>query len=140
MRIKLEVRDSTSDTLITDTARLAAIMSTIYYDAAGTNIVEGTSYAAADVATYAGINTTDYTAVTSGTAGVYYYEYTGGTPTYKFVDGTTAVLFTSIVVPTDMANATVALLGEYKLVISAQAVQYENVADIAAARTVLNTL
>ncbi len=138
---------------ITDQARLDKIFQTIYYDAsydvtadpATTNLLPTVSYTLAELAGFTTINGADFTldAVRSSSAGsvtgVYYYNYNA---VFNAADGVTpadvAVLFTNIVIPTDWNQTDLAVLGDYKIELVAQAIQSENFADAAAAFTALD--
>ncbi|MDR0531682.1 MAG: SipW-dependent-type signal peptide-containing protein [Oscillospiraceae bacterium] len=56
-----------------------------------------------------------------------------------FLEGASAVLFNSIVIPSDWGEAEFALLGRYKIVIRAEAIQADNFGSAAAAFTALDT-
>ncbi|OJU12224.1 MAG: hypothetical protein BGN88_14140 [Clostridiales bacterium 43-6] len=144
MRVKVEIIDTTTGLPITDTNRINLILSTIYTDptyviggTVGTNIVEGTKYSAASIASFAGTNTADFTFDTTraGDPSVRYYNYNS---IFKTSDSDKAVLFTNVVIPTDFDNADLALLGSFSLKITAQAIQSDNFASAAAAFTALD--
>lgn len=150
MRVKAEFYDTsvTPAVLITDTARINKILSTLYtdtsYDAAtgtaGTNIVEGTGYSAASLAAYAGVNKTDFTfdAARTANAGIRYYNYTAGTGIFQAGTSPKTVLFTNVVIPTDFKAADTALLGSYSISLTAEAIQSDGFANAAAAFTALD--
>ena len=150
MRVKLEVRDTATGNLITDPARLALILSTIYTDPTynvstgtpGTNIVKGQSYSASAVSTWQGINSSKFTldAVRSvANSGIYYYNYTTNGGIFDSSASNKVVLFSNVVVPTDFTNSQIALLGSYSFTLTSQAIQSDNIASAAAAYTALDS-
>lgn len=119
----------------TETARINLILGTIYTDLESKLDVTGeTLYKKADVATYAGINTTAFTLdATRGDASKMYYNYNN-----VLVEDATAKLFTTVIIPTDYTNADMALMGNYDIEVVAQAIQTEGFADAATAFTALD--
>ncbi|NLB61604.1 MAG: hypothetical protein GX802_04165 [Clostridiales bacterium] len=139
MRVVLSFYDTATNSLITDTDRIALILETIYFDATydvatqtpGTGIVAGTSYSLADLAAFAQVNpdfTFDTTRVAD--AGIRYYNYNG---IFSTANGDETVLFTNLVIPTDYTSADVELLGNFEIRIVAEAIQATNFADATAA-------
>ena len=143
MRVKVEFIDTATGNPITDSTRIAKIMDTVYYSATayGTegSCIEGSSYSAAqrDAITglVKGVNTTDFVKDnTYSTGSVYYYNYiNGGNNIFSEEDGDTAILFTHIIIPTDWTREDLAVLGEYSIHITAQAVQTTGFDNAAAA-------
>ena len=152
MRVKVEFYDTSAATpvLITDSLRIAKILSTLYTDPTynpatavptlGTNIVEGTGYTAASLASYAGVNKTDFTYDTTRTAsaGIRYYNYTVDGGVFKAGTSPKTVLFTNVVIPTDFKSADIALLGSYSITLTAEAIQTDGFANASAAFTALD--
>ncbi|MCL1799700.1 MAG: SipW-dependent-type signal peptide-containing protein [Eggerthellaceae bacterium] len=118
MRIRMELLDG-DGTLITDPARIDLILATLFYDTAygstSPHIVGAENYATTDLAAlvaankvYAEYNKDDFTFAGRevGKPGVRYYN-------YRYIFDTddpahdTAVLFTTVVIPKDWANAEV---------------------------------
>ncbi|MFT3951942.1 MAG: TasA family protein [Oscillospiraceae bacterium] len=150
MRVQMRIVDTASGDVITDTTRVNKILDTIYYDAAGTHIAKGTSYAASAISAYKGFNTDfTYDTTRNANAGVRYYNYTanGG----RFVNGTSASLFTNVVVPLGFSSADLSLMNGdtvttngtiagagYSINLTVQAIQFDNIASAAAAYTALD--
>jgi len=155
VRDKDQDKDANGDyPVITDNARLNLILKTIKYDdtytvttdAAGkvtystTNIVAGTGYSSDDVKDIPMVNTDNFTLnETKSSAGVYYYEYTNDETDNILTDGSTAILFTNIVIPKDFTREEINLLGNYQVIVEAQAIQSSGFANSSEAMTALDT-
>ncbi|NLA77234.1 MAG: hypothetical protein GX851_05310 [Clostridiales bacterium] len=149
MRVKMTITDAEGATL-TDETLINYILTTICYDSTyaltdgdtftvGTNVVEGTGYTKAAIDALPDYNTTDFTydASRNSAAGVRYYNYTANSGI--FTEGTRAVLFTNIAIPTDYTATEIDALGTgYKIVLEAQAIQSTGIASAAAAYTALD--
>ena len=146
MRYKLELQDKAGN-LLTDTAQIAKIMDTIYYDTSymyqgsvvdpstlTSNIVKGESYSAADLAAlvasgvvYKEYNETlfDYDATRNANPAVRYYNYTANNGVFR--EGSIATLFTNAVIPSDWNNNDFKVIGEnYMIKITAEVCQIDN--------------
>lgn len=111
MRLVVELVDTTSGTVITDTGRIALILATINNGAS------------------VGFNTTDFTLdAVNSTDGVLYYNYNG-----IFTETSTATLFTNIIVPISYDRDDVTDMGSFSIRMTAQAIQSDNFADAATA-------
>ncbi|MEG0457097.1 MAG: hypothetical protein RR549_03100 [Oscillospiraceae bacterium] len=120
-RMKVEIKDYATGAIITDAARVAKIMETVYYDDTyawdatansdvggyvTTKIIPGNKYATGDLTTFSRINETEFEldSTRSVNTGVFYYNYINAA-TNNILKTTTpenrAVLFTNVVVPTD---------------------------------------
>ena len=147
VRFKVEFIDNSAATpaAITDPARIAAILECVCYDstftpantavsptvtAAEGTLLESGSYTTAQRAAFAGINPafTKDAVKSSDATGTYYYN----CPTIV-TEGTSAPLFTHIIVPTDYDRAQLQALGAFSLKITAEAIQTEGFVDAAAA-------
>lgn len=133
MRIKVELIDSESGEVITDAARAAKILGTLYYSpdeygAAG-NCEQGSSYsveALTELGFVPGVNTTDFELdSTKSTQGIKYYNYIGGDGIFSQAPAPAeeACLFTHVIIPTDWTRSDMELLGTYNIRITAQAIQ-----------------
>lgn len=187
MRIKMEIIDTETNTVITDEERVEKILSTLYYDKDYTynsetkkgttpNLSESSGYTSTQldalktnnkiISEYntAQFEYDDTRVVTSQNGaggettyyGIRYYNYIGTDG--KFTKDTVAVLFTNAIIPSDWswtdiytlkgANYTVDRTtntitvsdegSNYKIVLTAQAIQYDNVADADAAWSALD--
>lgn len=130
MRVIVEIQD-TKGNAITDKERLELILETIYY--ANPALSEKEKYSSADLAGYKTVNSVfelveDKSSSADNPTGVYYYNYIGG-ENGVLAEGQEAVLFTNIVIPTDWNQDELTVLGEYQIVILAQAIQTDNFAD-----------
>lgn len=136
MRVVMEIQDKEGNA-ITDKDRLDLILQTIRY--ASPALSEDSSYSLNDLNTVPTVNS-DFTLVAdksssdTNVTGVYYYNYND-----VLKEQATATLFTNIVIPTDWNQTQLQKLGEYKIVIQAQAIQTDNFEDAAAAFTALDT-
>lgn len=136
MRVIMEIQDKEGNA-ITDKDRLDLILQTIRY--ASPALSEDSSYSLNDLNTVPTVNS-DFTLVAdksssdTNVTGVYYYNYND-----VLKEQATATLFTNIVIPTDWNQTQLQKLGEYKIVIQAQAIQTDNFEDAAAAFTALDT-
>lgn len=136
MRVIMEIQDKEGNA-ITDKDRLDLILKTIRY--ASPALSEDSSYSLNDLNTVPTVNS-DFTLVAdksssdTNVTGVYYYNYND-----VLKEQATATLFTNIVIPTDWNQTQLQKLGEYKIVIQAQAIQTDNFEDAAAAFTALDT-
>lgn len=141
MRVKMSVVDADGN-LITDGDRLALVLETVRFDSTytdaeniGTALVEGSKYSRADLADVPAVNpafTVDSTRTEANT-GVYFYNYNT-----VLAQGSKAVLFTNIVIPTDWTQTELQKVGSYKLVLEAQAIQTDGFANAAEAFTALD--
>lgn len=140
MRVIMEIQDKNGNP-ITNKERLDLIMQTIRY--ANPALSEDESFALADLAAVPAVNR-DFTLIADKSSpatptddnpatGVYYYNYNN-----VLNEGDTATLFTNVVIPTDWNQKQLQKLGEYKIVISAQAIQVDNFANAAAAFAALD--
>lgn len=126
MRVILTIQDKDGKA-ITDKERLNYILDTVYY--ANPALDENNSYSLADLSKYNTINS-DFTLVTdksssdTNVTGVYYYNYNN-----ILEEGSSVKLFTNIVIPTDYNQQVLKVLGEYQIVIYAQAIQSDNFKD-----------
>lgn len=130
MRVIVEIQD-TDGTAITDKDRLALILKTVYY--ANPALSEDEKYALSDLTDCTTVNpdfelAAEKSSSTEAPTGVYYYNYIGGEDGV-LAEGDEAVLFTNIVIPTDWNQEQLEVLGEYQIVISAQAIQTDNFAN-----------
>lgn len=130
MRVIMEIQDKAGNA-ITDKERLDLIMQTIRY--ADPALAEDASFALADITALPTVNPA-FTLVAGKSSsdatptGVYYYNYN-----HVLEEGANATLFTNVVIPTDWNQTELKKLGEYQIVISAQAIQVDNFADANAA-------
>lgn len=147
MRVTVTIMDKNdgvaAGTKVTDAARLAKIMQTLYFDP-GTTIVTGTHYSTTQIAAWPatvlnGYNSNKFTQH-SATGGVYVYYYKDSTttPANIFKQGTSATLFTHVVIPSNWTQTDIATLGKYDVVVKAEAVQCGGFANDAAAFTALD--
>lgn len=133
-------------TKVTDEARLAKILSTLYFDSTGTNIIAGQKYSADDLAALTAggsvtnpVNTNAFI-LNSAADGVYEYYYINATlvdgKENIFEEGTQVQLFTNVVIPTNWAQEDLELLGKYSILIRAEAIQekgFDNMTEAFAA-------
>lgn len=135
MRVIMEIQDKDGKA-ITDKERLGLILQTIRY--ASPALSEDNSYTLNDLNAVPTVNS-DFTLVTdksssdTNVTGVYYYNYNE-----VLNEGDTATLFTNVVIPTDWNQTQLQKLGEYQIVIQAQAIQTDNFKDAAAAFAALD--
>lgn len=126
VRIVMEIQDK-NGAAITNEDRLDLILQTIYYDSGKDGkplITQGESYSLDDLEKMKlerinGDFTQDKEKSTA--SGEYYYNYSK-----VMKQGESAKLFTDIVVPIDWDREELELLGEYSIVIQAQAIQADN--------------
>lgn len=114
--------------IITDPDRLKLILQTIRY-AEDDAIKEGKGYSLEEISKYKTVNETLYTLDTKKSKdGIYYYNYND-----IFKQGDEAILFSDVVIPTDWDRDELQKVGEYKIVLQAQAIQSAGFADAASA-------
>ena len=157
LRMVVEIRDLDGSGnpagLITNAARLALIMDTIWYDTTyvdvtspGTNLIKGDKYSLAELAALATagdiinpVNLLDFTAETTAamlTTGRLIFNFDN-----IFEAGDVAVLFSHIVIPTDYDSDDLALMNGangYAITIKAQAIQESGFANSAEAFAALH--
>lgn len=129
-------RDSATHAVITDANRIALIDKTIYFDGTyaaatgtpGTKLLETKSFRLSELAAYDMVNPAFTKDASRSSAGVTYYNYNT-----VLSEGSKAVLFTNIVIPTDWNQTQLDILGEYEVEIYAQAIQSKNIASAAEA-------
>lgn len=153
-RIKVEFVDNDGN-YITDTEQINKILSTLYYDTDyntdAQNILKDNKYTTTQLAeliannkVIAEYNTNDFEYDTTRTSNVairyYNLKNTAG-------PGTSTTLFTSVVIPSDWTKDDIDTLrgevtgtdnGGYKIIVTAEAIQKENVENAAAAWTALD--
>lgn len=127
MRVVLQVQNK-DGTAITDKERLDLVMKTVYYS---DPVVDASqSYSLAQLSKlYHNISTVsssfklnaEKSSTDDDPTGVYYYDYDG-----VFEEGAEATLFTNVVIPTDWNQTQIAKLGQYQIVVYAQAIQADN--------------
>lgn len=162
MRTIVEFVDLTTNVTITDPVPLAKIWDTIYYtadygtattvlplDSDGKDVplaLQKSEAALAALVTAGTISKFNGVAFVLDTArsepGREVYRYikaaSDATPADVFEEGATAVLFNAIVIPSDWDHEDLTLLGSYKIVITAEAIQADNFADQATAFAALD--
>lgn len=140
MRVVVSLVDTDSQQVITNASRIALILDTLYYDKNENQIELTGKYSLADLAAmtavYNPFNTVDFE-LASSVGGVLTYHYKG-TGDYKFVEGTVVKGFTHVVIPTDWDQDDLETLGNYEVVIRAEAIQYKGFADKDEAFTALD--
>lgn len=135
MRVIMSVQDK-DGTAITDKDRLDLILQTIRYSAPA--LSEDNSYSTAELADYETVNSNfslvaDKSSSDTNVTGVYYYNYSD-----VLAEGDKVTLFTNVVIPNDWNQTQLQTLGEYQIVIQAQAIQTENFENAAAAFAALD--
>lgn len=146
VRMRMEFQDN--GTLITDPERLRLIESTIYYDKNYTwNGTQGNtttvdlkettqSRLTLPEITTAGIphyNTDHFTKVSNTPPGVYVYNYKD-----VLAAGSSAALFTHIIIPADWGETEMSKLGSYQIVVKTQAIQADGFGSFNEAMTALD--
>lgn len=137
VRFIVTLKDKTTQEPIADEARANKILSTLFYDPQDQikltkdSTVDGsyTKYTLEEAAALSGVltpfNTTDFEKdADRGGTGVYYYNYKG-----TLQKGETAVLFSKVVIPKDWNQDDLNAVGNYDLVVTAQAIQAQNMKD-----------
>lgn len=120
MRVVMMIKDKSGD-IITDGKRLDLIWKTIRYDSEG-KINVNEHYLLRDLVEMKHINPIFEEDTARSTSGIYFYNYTE-----IFKEGDEVVFFTNIVIPGDWDKEELELLGEYQIVIQAQAIQSQNI-------------
>ncbi|MDR1927188.1 MAG: SipW-dependent-type signal peptide-containing protein [Oscillospiraceae bacterium] len=154
IRLVVKFVDTSSGSVITDSALVAKIWQTIYYTndisgawwnglGDGTNNLTanaGKKYSLAQLTTNSVPHTNaSFTKDTvKSTTGTEYYNYNSGTPAGVLAEGAQATLFDAIIIPTEWNQTDLAILGNYKIVIQAQSIQAENFANAAEAFAALD--
>jgi predicted ribosomally synthesized peptide with SipW-like signal peptide len=145
MRVRLEITDG-AGTPLTDEARIALILQTLFYDKTQA-LSPGGAYSLAALEGLAAQGKIDreynraafaYAGHESGKPAVRYYNYTG---VFDAARGDSAVLFTHVVIAQDRPEAEFDRLSGadgYRLRLTAQAMQSEEMAGAAAAFAALN--
>lgn len=124
MRVIMMIKDRSGE-IIEDEERLDLIMQTVRYAPEDNALIEGESYSLEDIASYSMINEDLFTEDRERTSpGTYYYNYNG-----IFREGSSAQLFSDIIVPTDWNDVELKKIGKYKIVLQAQAIQTAGFAD-----------
>jgi len=148
MRVKLEIVDG-AGALIADEARIALILRTLFYDKTQT-LSEEKTYSLAALEALEGQGKIDheynraafaYAGHESGKPAVRYYNYIANNGFFDAARKDSAVLFTHVVIAQDWHSEGFELLSGasgYKLRLTAQAMQADEMADAAAAFTALN--
>lgn len=152
MRIKMEITDKNGDALtgadgVTVAQQTEKIMSTLYYDSEydaaadikTPNINPSNQYSSTELAANGKItnlfDTTKYEKETTSSPTVTYFNYVANDK--KFVEGTDTVLFTNVVIPSEWNQDDMKILDPtqkgYQIILTAEAVQYENVDSFEAA-------
>ena len=134
--IKLVEKDT--DTIITDEERANRILTTLFYDKTGTNIDVDSKYSKTDMDGLVGAGDVltpvndEFTLDTSrSSTGLYYYNYTDGDGILH--NGDIKKLFTNVVIPTNWSQTEIDPLGNYDIIVQAEAIQSANFADAAEA-------
>lgn len=122
MRMVMMVQDENGNT-ITDQNRLDLILATLRY-AENDAIKEGKSYSLADISKYDTVNSEFTLDTEKSSAGVYFYNYNK-----VFKEGSEAMLFTDVIIPTDWNQTQLDTIGRYMIVLQAQAIQSATFAD-----------
>lgn len=135
MRTIMSIQDKNGNA-ITDQDRLDLILATIRY--ADPALAETNSYSLSDLEAYNMINSeftlvADKSSSKDNVTGVYYFNYNN-----VLAEGETATLFTNIVIPTDWNQTQLKTLGEYQIVIEAQAIQVDHFESAEAAYSALD--
>lgn len=126
-----------TDTIITDEERANRILSTLFYDKTGTNIDVNSKYSTTDMAGLIGADVmtpvnNEFTLDSSrSSTGLYYYNYTTGDGILH--NGEIKKLFTNIVIPTNWSQTEIDPLGNYDIIVQAEAIQSANFANAAEA-------
>ena len=121
MRVVMMIKDKSGD-IITDGERLGLIWETIRYDSEY-KIVKNEHYLLKDLEGIGNINPMFIKDTDRSEPGIYFYNYTE-----EFKAGDKVEFFTHIVIPGDWDSKELKVLGEYKIVIQAQAIQSQNIA------------
>ena len=129
MRMVVKLIDTETGNVITDAGRAALILQTIRFDSTynvqaqtgGTGLEEDESYSLDDVAGFPTVNPAFTLDTGRSSDGTYYYNYNN-----VFTEGTRAVLFTNIVIPTDWSQVQLDALGGFTVEVTAQAIQAAN--------------
>lgn len=118
VRVIVNIQDK-AGIAITDAERLDKILKTVYYAEPVLN--ESNKYSLEQLSGYSTVNSEFKLVEDNSSAGSYCYNYDG-----ILEEGSSVVLFTNIVIPTDWNQADLAVLGEYQIEIYAQAIQSDN--------------
>lgn len=130
VRFVMELQEASGAT-ITDETRANKILDMIVYS--GGTLDTDTSYSSDQIAGYPTVNEQFELDSTRSSAGKYYYNYIGGTPEGILTNGQKVTLFDFVVVPTDWTQTDIAVVGNFNIVVTAQAIQAENMTDANAA-------
>ncbi len=128
VRFIVELQDEDGST-ITDKARADKIMDAIIYSNGA--IDTNTSYSYSQIENYPTVNSQFTLDSGRSTVGKYYYNYTANNGI--MTNGQSAELFDFVVIPTDWTQTDIAVLGNFNIVVTAQAIQAENIANADAA-------
>lgn len=133
VRFIVTLKDKTSQQVITDQTRADKIMSTLFYDPQNQIKVSGdgtfTKYTLEEAARLTGvrtpINDTNFEKdLERSSNGIYYFNYKG-----TLQKDQTAVLFNKVIIPKDWNQTDLDVLGNYDLIVTAQAIQAQNMKD-----------
>lgn len=133
VRFIVTLKDKTTQEVITDEGRANKILSTLFYDPDNqiklSNDGTFTKYTLEEAAGLPGVltpfNSTNFEKdATRSTTGTYYYNYKG-----TLQKDQTAVLFSKVIIPKDWNQTDLNTLGNYDLIVTAQAIQAQNMKD-----------
>lgn len=131
VRFVVTLTDS-DGTVITDAERAAKILEMIVYAASGLDT--STGYSSSYISSLPRVNPSFTLDTSRGSTGIYYYNYN---TTLKADES--VVLFNYVVVPTDWTQDDLDLLGDFNIVVRAEAIQAANIASASDAFTALDT-
>ena len=135
VRFVMELQDASGAT-ITDETRASKILDMIVYSAGALN--KDSSYSYDKIASYPTVNDMFEIDVTRSSTGKYYYNYIGGNPKGILTHEERVTLFDYVVVPTDWTQKDIAVVGNFNIVVTAQAIQAENITSADAAFSALD--
>lgn len=133
IRFIVKLVEKNTDTVITDQARADKILSTLFYDVNRNKIDVDSKYSVADMAAMVGtdvltpVNSEFVQDTTRSSNGLYYYNYTSNNGILTNAEKKT--LFTHVVIPTDWTQEDTEALGNYDLIVQAEAIQAQNFAN-----------
>lgn len=139
VRFVVKLVEKDSDTVITDPIRTDRILSMLYYDkkytqGSGQVLDTALSYSETEVGALVGeylkapVNDEFTLDTQRSSTGIYYYNYNG-----ILASGEQKVLFNHVVVPRDWSQADIQQMGEFDMLIRAEAIQSANINDSQAA-------
>ena len=134
MRVVVELLDKATGDRITDDERAEMILSMIVYGEDA--LTSSSGYTASQIAEFSTVNSAFTQDADRSSRGLYYYNYTANNG--LMATGATATLFNYVLVPSDWEQDDLDTVGDFDIVVTAQAIQSEGMTDASTAFATLD--